>query len=571
MAGRQFPNGRTTIVLAAILAAGGGTRLGAQTADAARFVTEAHGAQRDFESTRRSHLPWARQGTGGRCDARIGRFCYWHGETPDTAPPEPATIVRGRHALLRVLDSAARMAPADGWIAGQRVRYRLEAGAPDSAVAAISVCGAAAWWCDALLGLALHAGRHFAAAESAFDAALSEMPDSVRCAWTDLSPLLEGRWSSRYTHAGCEDRRALNARLWWLSQPFLAQPFNDRRSEHFARRTIIEIAGHSVWPETASWDDDLTELILRYGWSRWFERVEPRSQIDPSFTITGHDPQPSFAFLPDDRLLDSAYSARAGDWDLHATHAASRYAPAYATFIGPVRMLVSRFSRGDSTLIVAAYDASGDTLLATHGLRAALAVAPDERQRFVHWDSSATSSGAIAVVAPRLGALADVDLFDDAHHTSARVREAVPPLPPRGADQLSDLLLFGPSGNLPRTLGQAMPLALAQTELRRDRRLGLYWELYGNRNVGSPLDVSLTIQRIGAGWWQHARRVLHLGGGDTPIALHWQDAVRPADGVTGRAVAVDLSRLNAGTYRVRVQVTIDGSGMVVAERTLDVR
>lgn len=570
MAGARRPGVWARVALIAALAAPGG-RLAAQAADSARLVRAAHDAQRDFEETRRSHLRWTRGGDGGHCDERIGRFCYWHGDMPDSAPPESPVIERARRRLLAVLDSASRAAPADGWIAGQRVRYELEAGAPDSAFIQLASCGAAPWWCDALRGLALHAGGHYARAETADDRALAEMPDTLRCRWIDLSPLLEGRAAGRYAHAGCDERPVLNARLWWLAQPFLALPANDRRTEQFARRTMVEIARHSVWPVTASWGDDVAELMLRYGWPRWFERVEPESQIDPSYSIMGHDPQPSFAFFPDGRLLDSVYSARPGDWDLHAARAASRYAPAYAESIEAARVLLSRFARGDSTLVVAAYDASRDTLLHARGLRAALAVAPDERQRFVRWDSSAAPTGVLSVIAPRLDALVDMDLFDDRSHAAARDREALRALTGGGGARLSDLLLFRPADGTPETLDAAMPLALPSADIAGRDPLGVYWELYGPRSVGVGLEVSLTVERVGASWWQRARRVLRIGRGDTPIALHWRDVARPRDGVVGRSVVVDLSHVDGGTYRIRLQVQPDGEPAQVAEREVVVR
>lgn len=567
----HLPNSWWTIGAAAVLALGGGAPLAAQAGDGARWVQAAHAAQRDFEATRRAHLPWTRAASGGRCDEHIGRFCYWHGETPDSAPPERPAIVRARTELLGLLDSASRAAPGDGWIAGQRVRYRLEAGSPAAAQRVAAACGADAWWCDALRGLALHADSRFVAAAMAFDRALAEMPDSTRCRWTDLTPLLDGRAADRYAHADCDARAPLNARLWWLAQPFYALPFNDRRTEHFARRTMIEIAGHSAWPETSSWGDDLAELILRYGWPRWFERVEPDSPADPSYSVMGHDPQPSFAFFPDGRLLDSVYSARATDWEPDARRAASRYAPAYATFVRPVPVLLSRFRRGDSAVIVAGYSAGADTLLRSIGLRAALAVAPDERQRFVTWDSSAAATGGLAVVAPQLPALVDLDLFDDTHRVAARARQAISPMPRADGPQISDILLFRPADEAPRTLWEAVPRAMGTAESAADRQLGLYWELYGIRMPGTPLDVSLTIQRTGESWWHHARRFLHLGRGDAPIALHWQDAARPVNGTVGRSVAVDLSRLDGGDYRIRIRIRIDGGPALVRERQFAIR
>lgn len=537
--------------------------------DSARVARAARDAQRDFEWHRRANLPWAGGGSGGRCDAHVGRFCYWHGVTPDTAPPERPTIARARLRMLAQLDSAASRIPGDGWIAGQRVRYRLEAGSPVAALAAADACAAAAWWCDALRGLALHVASRYTEAESAFDRALSEMPDSVRCRWTDLTPLLDGVAADRYRALGCAERAPFDARLWWLAQPFYSLGANDRRTEHFARRTIARLARESVWPVAASWDDDVRDLILRYGWPRWFERVRPVSDADPNYSVMGHDPQPSFAFFPAARLLDAAYSARPADWDPGADHAASRYAPAYAIALAPIAVLVSRFVRGDSAVVVAAYDASTDRAFANGTVRAALVIAPDERQRYTTIVPRAPRAGALAVVAPRLPAIASVELLDTVARAAGRWRSALALAPATPAATLSDVLLFRPDGPLPETLADAARTAVAAVEAG-GRPLGLYWEWYGMA-AGTPVDVTLTVQRTGAGWWQRTRRFLHLGGSAAPVALRWRDVVQPRNGVAGRAVSVDLSRLDGGAYLLRLEVTGADGTRATAERRLDVR
>ena len=543
-----------------------------RAADSARLVRAAHRAQRDYEWTRRTHLPWIAGGGSGHCDERIGRFCYWHGETVEHAPPDPPVIARARRDLLAVLDSAGRVAPADGWVAGQRVRYDLEAGSPDSALAALTPCGAEAWWCDALRGLALHVSGRFAAASSAFDAALAEMPERTRCRWLDLTPLLDDAAARRSEHTGCDGRAALDSRLWWLAQPFYSMDANDRRTEHFARRTMIRIASTSVWPEVSSWADDIEELILRYGWPRWFERVRPAVEADPNYSIMGHDPQPSFAFFPNGRLLDSAFAATPGDWDLRADRARSRYAPAYAISIDTLAVALSRFVRGDSAVLVAAYDASRDTTLKSPVVRAAIVAMPDERQRFMRVDSAARRAGALAVVIPRRPTIVSVELFDDSARAAARLRTAVAPLADTGALRLSDMLMFRPAGDsLPQSLPAAAALAVARVAAAARLPLGLFWEVYGPPGEAMPLDVSLTVERTGARWWERARWALHLGGRDAPISLRWRDVARFNAGVSARAVAVDLSRLDAGTYRIRLEVRGPAQDLARTEKTVEVR
>ena len=119
---------------------------------------DARAAQSEFERFRVSRLPWSQGSRGGPCDEVVGRFCYWHeGDTRRPPPAEPADVPAARDTLLDRLDAAAARAPGDGWILGQRVRYRIEAGRPLEAAAVAAACGADPWWCAALEGAGLNA------------------------------------------------------------------------------------------------------------------------------------------------------------------------------------------------------------------------------------------------------------------------------------------------------------------------------------------------------------------------------------------------------------------------------
>ena len=80
----------------------------------ARLLRDARSAQVRFEMTRRINLPRDWSGafsSGGRCDARIGRFCYWYDSTESPAVPEPKEIASARARLLDFLDSVATREP----------------------------------------------------------------------------------------------------------------------------------------------------------------------------------------------------------------------------------------------------------------------------------------------------------------------------------------------------------------------------------------------------------------------------------------------------------------------------
>lgn len=108
------------------LAPGVGAQSAEPTGDDAddRYARTAHRAVERFERQRRFLLPVTR-GDPGRCDVRVGSYCYWYDENEDPGPPEPARIARARQRLLILLDSLAARHPGDGWLAGQRLLYGL--------------------------------------------------------------------------------------------------------------------------------------------------------------------------------------------------------------------------------------------------------------------------------------------------------------------------------------------------------------------------------------------------------------------------------------------------------------
>ncbi len=256
--------------------------------DSAALLRHARRAQAEFERIRVLQLPFASAPPVAECDERIGRFCYWHDASPDSLPAEPAAVGRGRERLLRVLDSAARAMPGDDWLAGQRVRYLVDAGRTGEALAAARDCRAVRWWCEALEGFARHAAGDFPGADSAYRSALLDMPADERCRWTDLSAVLAEPLRRRYRRLACEERAAFEARLWWLAQPLLARSGNDRRTEHFARRTMAHLLRHAASPYGTLGGEDLTELIVRYGWpERWAPGCAGLEYRSPSVRSSG--------------------------------------------------------------------------------------------------------------------------------------------------------------------------------------------------------------------------------------------------------------------------------------------
>ena len=202
--------------------------------DSVRIAKRVRSLQASFERRRRQMLPTFYAGAAEHC-LIVGRFCEWHPNLKeDVVPEEGKNIVNARAQLLRELEKASSVLPGDDWIVGQRIRYLVE-GHDTSAVGVARSCPATKWWCDALLGLSLHVGGDYAAADSAFAIALDEMPAPMRCHWLNLAPLLDDDIRGTYRKMSCAERETADARIWWISDPLYMTAGNERRTEHFSR------------------------------------------------------------------------------------------------------------------------------------------------------------------------------------------------------------------------------------------------------------------------------------------------------------------------------------------------
>lgn len=536
--------------------------------DSQAVLRSARRAQAAFELMRRRHLPQG-PGPSGGCDARIGRLCYWYAEGDSTEPAEPPAIRAGRERLLAALAQAAALQPGDEWIAGQRVRYLLEAGQPQPALAAARDCRATPWWCEALAGLALHAGQDFASAGASFDGALRDMPPPERCRWADISLLLEGELRKAYERSSCEARAALAARWWWLATPLFSARGNDRRTEHFARVTLARIEQSASNPYGLGWGEDLRELLLRYGEPSSWTKDQPATALhDPA--IAGHERAPSFRFGPPPHALTDLAGARPEDWDVVTRAAHERYAPRYATHFVPLAPQVAVFRRGESLLVAASYDLSHDSLFAGRAIRAALVLAHDDTSVVaVRHDTLARGPDVLLAMAPWEPFLVSLEIVAANERRVARARLGVSrPGGPR-AVSVSDVLLFDPPDSLPATLSDALAFAYGSARVPPGRRLGLFWEIYGLDSAGEAVTTELTLTPERGGWLERAARSVGLRARRRAVRLEWEAAFEPRGNVVSRALAFDLSGIRPGRYRIDLTVIPAGAEPVTATREFE--
>jgi hypothetical protein len=539
--------------------------------DSVTVLKSARRAQEEFEYTRRHNLPERAGGWSGVCGERIGRVCYWYegGDDEDQAPEEPARIRQARARLLDALDRAAAGIPGDEWIVGQRVRYRLEDGQPLLAARVVAQCRAVAWWCEALGGLVRHVSGDFVGADSVFAAALADMPDDARCQWSDISSLLEGDLGARYRRLDCASRAAFEGRWWWLAQPLYSLGGNDRRTEHFARRVMVRIEQGRRTPLGLYWDDDLRDVMLRYGWPTWWTRDPPASPLASSDPfVTGHEPSPAFRFAPATRAVDDPGNARPDDWLFEPPSARERYAPAYAKAFTYLEHQRAMFRRGDSCVVVAAYDLSADTLFAARAVTTALALGADERTLATARDSAAAAGPraltATALCQPLVFSLEAV-AARERHVTRARYGLALAPVGEHAA--ISDLLLFDPPDSLPTTLDAVVAHAHGSTRVSSDHRIGVFWELYGTDPASGAVAVSLTVSPQGTSWLRRAVESVGLATRRRGVRMEWQEMPEGAP-LAPRALALDLSGLSPGRYVIEVAVASTSGDELTAQKEI---
>jgi hypothetical protein len=544
------------------------------SADSVRILRSARSAQQSFEAFRRNRLPLG-YGYGGPCDVHIGRYCYWRGDENDDKPPaEDAQIINRREALIRTLDSSARAIAGDAWVAGQHVRYLVEASRSDDAIRyAREGCRASASWCAALLGYAAHVGEKFALADSAYEQALAAMQPGERCKWMDISDLLNDDLKRRFSQLDCDGREKLARRLFWMGSPLYSVWNTDLLTEHLARLTRIRIAENAATVDGSPWTDDDRQIVLRYGWPRWFSRsTSPMSAYQSRPSLTGHDAGMPYNFFPSARAVDSLTTVGASDWGLVDPQSPTGYAPSYARTIHDVPAQIALFRRGDSTLAVGAWDARRDTTMLGRSIDAALVVASPKDTGTIARISASRATGRIWVTGLVDSGLVSLELLSRENRKAARLRLGIPARTSNPI-ALSDLLVYGFSADASPSdeLEAVRDSALGTTSIPASRPVGVYWETYGLRPGAEPVKFTLTVEQVGIGFLRRAAEKLRFADPTSALRVLWSEVPQQRRGIAGRGVRVDLSRLRAGRYRVELRVATDGGDEAVAMRQIDVR
>jgi tetratricopeptide (TPR) repeat protein len=544
--------------------------------DSARALHVARDAQSDFENERRQLLPLDPLDNEGGCDDTVGQYCY---RQQITAPPlEPFEIVVARTRLITTLDSLAALLPGDRWIAGQRVRYFIEAGRPIAADSAAIACVARATvpatssWCLALVGYTAQQLGDYARADAAFTAALESMTPAERCEWQDVGLLLGRSAAAPYRRVECAARDSLASGFWLLVQPLYLRSVNDLRTEFLARITRMYIEQGTETPMGAAWRSDDRQAIIRYGVPLWYTRgARPRDGSRPP--IAGFRREPSFNFFPDAHVFAAPDQLTAEDWDLANLVDAPSYAPLWAVSFQPItHHQVALFRRGDSAYIVAAFDAEDGVRSEVRQVGAFAAVI-DRAGVLAPIGTSREQAGVGVVatlVAPWRPLIVSLEILNSERGEAQRVRFA-PRLPAAGPRvSLSDLLLYTVGDSAPSSLPEVIPRALHAMRVPINRKLGVFWETYGLHGPDESVGYSLLVTRVDRGVFHRGLVRLHVADPDRPLSMEWHEAPSIANGIASRGITVDLSSLEPGRYSVKLTLTCGNELPIVVERMIEV-
>lgn len=471
-----------------------------------------------------------------------------------------------RPAIIGILDEAAERVPGDDWIAGHRVGMRVKQGMLPEAVAAAAECRATHWWCAALHGFALHESGLYPEAEEAFERALNSMPHDQLCAWRhDLVMVLSGDLATRFAGADCEERGEIETLVWWLADPLYLQPANDRRTEQFARMVGMRLHHELIFPRECL--DPHHAGLLRRDWPDWWwSNAAPPPAVLPEDGVPDHD---GFGFIPPAEVVRDPRSPETGVWG--ATRPRSLHEERYNPHYGPFFTLDQQtgfLARGDSLLVAAAANTATSGLDGARTVTAGIVLsrAPDDEPVMVVDDTAPGTHRFILTVPDDAWLISVEALASD--HGAARARFGHR-LPERvGAFGLSDILLFDWDDDIGEQLDDVLPRMLGTTRLERDRKVGIYWEMYGV-DRDDDIEITLRVTPHESGFLRRLGESLRLVGRRAAVGVEWQDQVGRTD-IVSRTLQVDLGSLSRGTYTLEVQARDGAGATVVARRDIEI-
>jgi hypothetical protein len=295
---------------------------------------------------------------------------------------------------------------------------------------------------------------------------------------------------------------------------------------------------------------------VRYGWpTAW--SVQNGGVADPRPpSVIGHEPTPSYDFMPVPSLVAKPVGAKETDWDLNRKKARMRYAPRYASGFKTVPHQFARFRRGDTTLLAGAYRLVRDLEMGRAPYTAALVLDALDGQAptMVKQDSAAAAT---ALLTPMSGpTIASLEVVGARNRRATRVRTTVEPLAKDA--RISDFLLLQKGDpSVTPSLEKNAAQAFGSLELDKGATVGIYWEIYRPVSPSAPLQVQVRALRVDASLGQRLGNFFGLSKAVQPVAIVYTDNGRP-DGGPGRSLSLAFPPVAAGEYQLSLVVSGGG-------------
>lgn len=455
----------------------------------------------------------------------------------------------------QVMNEAGKR-PGDAMTVAQAVYALTRLDRHLAAATLANECEAAAWWCQLVLGMALHRSGAEVRAELHFRAGLRDADPELACRLTAIDELVTGLDERVYNDLSCEERTDFAERFWWLADPLLTVSGNPRWTEHVNRR--FELLLH----EKLAW------TLYRKLHPEHHEATVVRRGFEDSWSLSGgviwmwtSIAAARYRFTPVSAVSEGLQALR---YDLESGEDDEGYTP---TGYGPFFDLPAQFARfrnGDSTLVAAAaqldetpLDPTGATFFASEG--------PDRFPVFLGPVEGETRPAFISPV-PSVPLVVGIEAIDE-RGTVARARQGLLAFA-QGRVGLSDPLLTRASGGeLPDNREDAVASMRGTTTVDRGNEMVVYWEVYGFER-GAQTEVSVSVVGTRTGLLTRILRALGARAGPAAPVVSWME---PVSGPSHpMAVAIDIRALEDGVYDLKLAVAGPDGSRAAAERRFEV-
>lgn len=492
------------------------------------------------------------------CRADRGEVCMngdhedqqWQSSTPRDPEQTDGFVKRMTEAALARPDDALGFAQAVYAVARLRP--------PEDALALAEACTSADWWCDLLVGMVQQRAGRPERAERHFRSALNEADPELACRLRGIEELLVNDDRGRYRRLSCAERADFERRFWWLADPMLSMPGNDRWTEHVNRRFELLLHERLLW--ALGWSHPVSHevAVVRRGhedsWTkpavtpgpgpsgldRWTSQAAARYRFTPLSAIS-------------DGIEELRYELPAGRYDEGYTPAT--YGP---VFEAPAQF--ARFRKGSSLFLAAAAEMDD---LPLHFATTLLVVSEaPESSPMVLGQMERTRRPVFGSVMEPTTAVVGIETLARSG-AAARARNGLLPLAGEGLVLSDALLVASADDDLPADLDEAVESMLGRTTIEPGEELAVYWEIYG-LDFGQPVEITLQLQRDGEGLLTRVLRTLRVRAADPATEVSWTEAVI---GTTHpMAVTIDVTGEEPGDYDLNIGVTGPGGSAATTTR-----